>query len=416
MSGTRSKIDRLEERIENGDAVDERDRDALAEFNRELSIRTAYSDHRHEKLLRHCVRMSENVGGLADALEHKEAAKDIVAWIGRNYDNPETNRDYRVAFRVFGKLVAGDEEREQPPDSIAWVDSTTENSYDPKPDPSNMLRWHEDVIPMVDTTTNSRDAAIIAVAWDAGFRSGEFRDIRVGDLTDTDLGTRVSVDGRRGERSVLLIPSKLYLERWLEDHPAPNDPDAPLWSKLHEADELTFNSFKKILENAAEEAGVTRPVTLTNFRKSCASELASQGMSQAQLEEHHGWVRGSDIASRYVVVFSEDSDRAIAEARGIELDEEEEREPLGPIECPRCRRETHRHKDFCMRCGQALTKKAARDLEEDQKDLEIKMMELVQNEPDLAEKVKDKRELVRIIENNPELEERISEFAEEVRD
>jgi len=54
--------------------------------------------------------------------------------------------------------------------------------------------------------------------------------------------------------------------------------------------------FTKTLEGAAEDAGVDKPVTFTNFRKSSASYLASQGMNQAHIEDHHGWVRGSDVA------------------------------------------------------------------------------------------------------------------------
>ena len=65
--------------------------------------------------------------------------------------------------------------------------------------------------------------------------------------------------------------------------------------------------FTKTLEGAAEDAGVDRPVTFTSFRKSSASYLALQGMNQAHIEDHHGWVRGSDVASRYVSVFGQDA-------------------------------------------------------------------------------------------------------------
>jgi site-specific recombinase XerD len=70
----------------------------------------------------------------------------------------------------------------------------------------------------------------------------------------------------------------------LQDHPDRSDPEAPLWSRLHKPDGLSYRMFKKILETTADRAGVDRPVTLTNFRKSSASHLASQGMSQAHIE------------------------------------------------------------------------------------------------------------------------------------
>jgi len=64
--------------------------------------------------------------------------------------------------------------------------------------------------------------------------------------------------------------------------------------------------FTKILEGAAEDAGVDKPVTFTNFRKSSASYLASQGMNQGHIEDHHGWVRGSDVADAVLTLIKED--------------------------------------------------------------------------------------------------------------
>lgn len=70
--------------------------------------------------------MGENVGGFADTLTDREAVKRIVAWITTTYDNPETNRDYCVALRVFGKgLAEGDSNvdpdtlKDDVPESIA---------------------------------------------------------------------------------------------------------------------------------------------------------------------------------------------------------------------------------------------------------------------------------------------------------
>ncbi|ELZ93960.1 integrase family protein [Haloferax mucosum ATCC BAA-1512] len=73
-----------------------------------------------------------------------------------------------------------------------------------------------------------------------------------------------------------------------EVHPGANERNAPLWSKLSSADDITANRLRDILKDAARRAGVSRPVTPTNFRKSSASYLASQGVSQAHLEQHHG--------------------------------------------------------------------------------------------------------------------------------
>jgi len=88
------------------------------EFSNELFlIPSQVGDQRHLKLLRHNVRMAEHGGSPVMALESEEAAKEIVRWIHRTYDNAETNRDYRVALKQFGRRVT-DQNGDDPPESM----------------------------------------------------------------------------------------------------------------------------------------------------------------------------------------------------------------------------------------------------------------------------------------------------------
>lgn len=169
--------------------------------------------------------MAEEVGGLTDALDSRSATENLVGWINRNYDNEEINRDYRVALRMFAKRVT---DGSGIPPSLEWVPADTSLNYDSKLNPADMLRWEEDVLPMIDATLNARDAAFIAVAWDSGARNGELRDLRVGDVTDHKHRHQVTVDGKTGQRTITLIPSVPYLRRWLQEHPRKDDREAPL--------------------------------------------------------------------------------------------------------------------------------------------------------------------------------------------
>lgn len=152
-----------------------------------------------------------------------------------------------------------------------------------------------------------------------------------------------------------LIPSVPYLNRWLSVHDYADNPDTPLWPrKSDNAIGMSYNGFKWIFSAAADRAGIERSVTLTNFRKSSASFFASQGLPQAHIEDHHGWTRGSSVAARYVAVFSEDADRALANAHRLDVSESEP-DPTGPLECPRCSQQTPREKSTYVWCGQALS-------------------------------------------------------------
>ena len=393
-------IDVLRDRIRTTEAIADADRDALIDFSDRLFLlSTEYSDHRHEKLLRHCTRMAEGPGGLADARTDQTAAEAIVRWINRTYDNEETNRDYRIALRVFGKRTT---DGDSPPESIGWVSGQTSSSYDPRPDPGDMLHFDEHVRPLIDACENPRDKAMIAVAWDAGARSGEFRDLTVGDVSDHPNGLQITVDGKTGQRAVTLIPSVPFLNRWLASHDYARtdraDDEAPLWPhKSDNAKPLSYNGFKRVFADAADRAGIARPVTLTNFRKSSASFLASQGLPQAHIEDHHGWTRGSSVAARYVAVFSDDADRALAAAHGLDV-EPDEPDPTGPKECPRCGEATPRDQPACVWCGQATSAEGADVVREQDR---VTMDSMVEEDDPLRRE--DIAEFQAVVDENPVL-------------
>ncbi|WP_436343973.1 tyrosine-type recombinase/integrase [Natronorubrum sp. FCH18a] len=407
----RTVIETHRERARSSDDISDEDGELLLEFSDTMDLlRSEYGDARHKKLLGNCVRLAEEVGGLADALEDRDAAEEIVRYINRTYENEESNRDYRIAFRMFGERVTDGNGK---PDSIDWVPSTYSSDYNPVPDPNKMLRWEEEVLSMIDETRNSRDAAIIAVAWNLGARPFEFQDITIGDITDSRYGMQVTVDGKRGQRSPTLILSVPYLQRWLDDHPDRDDGEAPLWCKLSKPEPISDRMFRKILETAGDRAGITRPVTLSNFRKSCASYLANENVNQANLESHMGWKRGSDVAGRYIAVFSGESEREIAKAYGADV-EEDEPEPLVGVECPRCTRETPRHKDRCMWCGQLMDPAAQDTIRENESEVRSAALQLVQQDPETVDRIERSERLMDLLEDRPELEEEVFELAEEL--
>lgn len=409
MTNIRKQIANLRDRIEESNDISPIDKEKLIEFSERMELlKSDYSDHRHNKLLRHCTIMAEDVGGLADALNKREDAEDLVRWIHRNYPNENTNHDYRTALRVFGRRVT---EGDDIPTSIEWIPSGTSNSHDPVPDPGDMLRWEDDVLPMIEETRNSRDAALIAVAFDAGARSGELQDLTISNLSDHKHGRTIHVDGKNGQRSVTLIPSVPYLQRWLSDHPAPNDPDAPLWSKLTKPEGISYKQFSKCLKDAADRAGVNKPVTATNFRKSNATYLARQGLSQPRIEDRQGRKRGSDATAHYIARFGGEADNEYAKMHGLEV-EEDESEPLGPVKCPRCQEDTPRHRETCVWCNQPLEYGAIESIEEDEKEVRDQVFRLAQEDPEFLEDIQQARKFSELVDENPDILEDAKAFAE----
>lgn len=375
-------IDVMREKLAEGAYadVDEDDADILLEFSDRLRLLgpSEFSDHQHEKLLRRTVALAREVGGLADVPDDRDAAEQLVGHINAEKNNsPETNKDYRVALRQFGKHVTDDDDL---PDSVEWIPGGYPSNYDPAPDPADMLRWEDDIQPMLDACHNPRDRGLVALAWDLGPRPGELFDLRVGAITDHKYGLQVTLDGKTGRRSPILIPSVPYVRKWLDVHPG-GDTD-PVWSALKRPGGISNNRVRDVLKAVANRAGVDKPVTPTNFRKSSASYLASQGVSQAHLEDHHGWTRGSEIAARYVAVFDDANEREIARAHGLDV-EEDEPDDVGPVVCPRCEQKTPRENDRCVWCGQVLSQDAAAEASEQDQT----MLESAAENPDVAEAI-----------------------------
>lgn len=358
MLNAGDRVDGLRDRLENGDrGGTDRDRELLLEFSDEMFfLREEYGDNRHEKLLRHLTIVSENAGPLEPLLDDTDAVKDTVRWIHQEYDNPETNRDYRVAIRVFGKRVT---EGDEVPDSLEIVSAKTPRNYDPSPTSTDLLRWEEDVDPMIEAAANPRDKCAIALQMDAGLRGeSELYALTRGDITQTPEALQVVVDGKTGEREIALVPSTPYVSRWLAEHPS-EDPDAPLWCGLSSGDQLSYPMFLRMFKDPARRAGVEKRVTPTILRKSNATWLARKGANAALIEERQGRKRGSDAVARYVAKFGgRDATTQYRALHGEEV-EEETMEERAPVECDRCERENPADAGLCMWCGQALDPVAA---------------------------------------------------------
>jgi hypothetical protein len=406
------ELETLREKLKNGDrGGNEEDRELLLDFDRAMRlIRSEVGEHRSLKLLRHATRISEEAGGLAQALEDRGAAEEIKIWIEETYENEETNRDYRMALRMVGKRTGDDDEI---PDSLAWIPTGTSNDYDPRPDPSEMLEWEAEVKPMIEACRNSRDKALIAVAFDAGLRGGELEKLAVGQVSDGDHGLRLQVDGKTGQRTVPLIPSTPYLQRWLADHPGSGNPEDPLWCKLSEPEKISYRMFLKAFKEAGRRAGVEKTVTPTNFRKSNATWLARQRANAATIEELQGRSRGSKAVARYVAAFGPDSaERAKAKLHGLEVQETDGPEQIAPVTCPRCERDTPSDEDFCVFCRQALNLDAVTKAQTDTRELRKAFLRFVKEEPELVDEAEKATRMMEMFQRNPELAEEARQFAD----
>lgn len=398
--------------------VAEDDAQILLDMSDQIQLlgESRYSAQRHEFHLRRNFTIAKAVGGLANALTDREAAEDIVRWINTaQNDSPETNKDYRVAFRMFSELAT---EGEGKPETVAWVPGGYPKNYDPAPQPEKMYKWDAHIVPMLDACHNSRDRALIALAWDLGARPSELFDLVRGRISDHKYGKQVTLyRGKQGTRSPVIIPSVPYVQEWLNDHPS-DDSNAALWTQLQRPDSITNNRIRDIMKEKATAANMTPPSTPTpsQMRKSSASYLASEGVPQSHLEVHHGWRTGSKAASRYISVFGDANDREIARVHGVDIPDADETTAIAPVTCPRCDRETPRGEEFCMWCHHALSQSAVHEIKEQTRETRAALLRYVQDEPTLLEDIESAEELIRLVDDRPESLEEAEALLEAVSD
>jgi len=379
----REEVDTLRDRLKSGERYVQfdADRDHLLRMSDNIRlVPSEIGDHRHLKLLRHTSRMAQlaqpptvsdfeendeaaaasveteaDVEALLDeqgllglTLEYRAATDAIVRWIHAEYDNEHTNQDYRTALRSFGRYRR---KQEEPPETLAWIPTGTSNDFDPTPSERDLLTQDE-VEAMLDVCHNDRDRALIALQFEAGLRGGELYDLRVGDVFDSEHAVGIHVDGKEGQRTVHLIWSVPHLQDWLGEHPAGDNDDAWLWSKLSGGGRPSYTTWLNYFKGAAGRADVQKDVTPTNFRKSNTRWLIKRGMKTPRIEDRQGRERGSEHTARYLATFGDESNElAFARAMGVDVDgDDPEDEEVAPVTCPRCGSQVPRNRDFCADC------------------------------------------------------------------
>jgi hypothetical protein len=132
-------------------------------------------------------------------------------------------------------------------------------------------------------------------------------------------------------------------------------------------------------------------------------------MSQPYIEDRQGRKRGSDATAHYVARFGGEAEDDYARMHGLEV-EEEKSEPIGPVKCPRCGKETPRHEPACVWCKQALDHAGAEALKEEEREVRDAVLRLAKEHPELLDDVQRTRDFSELLEDNPDLFGEAQEF------
>lgn len=358
------------------------ERDKLLEFHEEIQTHNSKSSAanqiggvRHQTYLAFTHRLVRNTEAMLDALEagNEEAIETVGSWIDETYDNGYTIDNYVSALRAWGRFIAEDARDDSHPERYEVVELGNVEDDQPAPKPSEVLFW-SDIVTLLEELDMKfigvRTAAIIAMLWASGMRPmSEFWELTYGQIDDRGDHILISIetDSKTAARTIRINVGLPYIRRWLNNHHPANETargphsETYLWTHGNKLELINYSQIRKSIKRVAEKSDLTKPVNPRHFRKSRASILAkSYYVTQRDLEYHFGWVRGSRVAAHYIAVFNTDSRLHIAKADGAEVDLEEDQDPIVPIWCDHCQRQTPRHRETCIWCGEALLAELSR--------------------------------------------------------
>lgn len=304
----------------------------------------------------------------------KEEIERVVAKINQTDYADSTKCDLKCAVKKYYKTMEGEGRRY--PEKVKFVNTTRDPSKKEHPDPLS----REEIDRIIDACKNPRDRAMYFLLYEGGLRSGELMSLQKSDIEFLDKGVRVNVQGKTGNRHILVVESERYLREWFSYHPFPDQEKVPLWTeiehlgnvspeearvsydymrinlkrKAREAEVRTYRDGWKTDRNGevkTDEKGDRIPQYRTDlypylFRHSRATHLATE-LTESAMKSYFGWTQGSDMPQVYIHLSGRDIDNEILNLYGIK----EETDKHTQKQCSRCFKEYRGPSDNCPRCG-----------------------------------------------------------------
>jgi integrase/recombinase XerD len=267
-----------------------------------------------------------------------------------------TKYTYKVVLKRFYKWHKG--ENEIYPELVRWIRPRIEKRIDID---ETKLLTHEDVLKMAATTNYSRDRAFLLFLYESGARIGEIMALHVSDFYVPDkYGAMMHIPKVKKHtvaRDIRIMASAPAISQWLSEHPARDDPDAPLFCGIwrgKQGQSIDYSTLVKVIRIAAKRARIKKQVNPHFCRHSRATELGNK-LYPAAFCTYMGWRQGSSEAATYI--HKSNTDKEILKMHGI-IKDEDKRESFVPQKCPRCGIAHDAAAKFCYGCSLDLDEKS----------------------------------------------------------
>jgi len=365
----RGRLDRVLERIKEFD-IAEPNKTAIAEFSRHL-MNKSLSIARVEHYISNLKGLSSYFNKPFNSMT-KEDIEKIVECIQNKDWSERYKYEFLITIRVFFKWL---KQTEDYPEEVKWI----KPRYKEKHKLPEEILTEEEIKALSEKADNLRDRAFVLVLYESGCRIGELLTLKIRNIQPVEHGMGLTVNGKTGQRRVLIISSSPALANWLNLHPYRNNPDSLVWLGIgnrNKNDSLRYHAVLMLLRKLGKLAGIKKRVNPHAFRHARATHLANR-LTEAQMKQYFGWTQSSDMAGTYVHLSGRDVDNALLQMHGLAKEDNSKEKVLKLKICSRCKEENDPISDFCKRCGSALELETALAIKEQRKDYDTSMMKLL---------------------------------------
>lgn len=321
-------------------------RQVLTEYDRDAKLNRNDSPKTRQNRMILLVKLAEHVKKPFMEM----TADDLKDFIYSRQVSPASKDAYKAIIQKFYKWHYNTDDK---PDVVKWM---RKGSNTKKKLPDDLLSLDE-IKDLINVSDNPRDAALIAIFYDAGGRLGEILGLKQKDVKTDEYGFYIMVNGKTGQRRIRLTISAPYIKALLNNHPHKGH-NNPLFTG-RQGREISHTHCRTTFRKVAKRAGIEKNIHPHLFRHTRMTHLASD-LTEQQLKVFAGWTGGSRMPGTYVHLSGADVDSKILEIAGMKDPAERKREDetLKPRECPRCSEINAVTNIYCYKCGMPLTKTA----------------------------------------------------------
>ncbi len=258
-----------------------------------------------------------------------------------------TMNDFIGTLQMLFKYIDGITDKTQSPRCAHLIKKNVENKL-----LKENLVTEEEVNRLIANAPTLQYRTILGLSFESGARPAEIRGIRLKDITKTERGYKIMIDGKTGVRPIFSITSAPLMTEWLQSR-AFKEKDMPLFYNIKDGKPCfcKHHAWSKMLDILSLKV-LGRKIPLYRLRHSRATILIQMGMQTAKVKNILGHARGSDTLEKtYLHLDDTDLENSYADAAGLARTEQKKIESTFVVKTCKCGVQIASYQKMCEKCG-----------------------------------------------------------------